>query len=258
VNSYPDVVSKIADDYLRRLESKLVTVPAPDREEFLREIRSHLYEAYGQSQATDDVEKILDVLRKFGEPADVVADRLPETLVRSGVKRRLPLQILMGIVVAVFGVPLGFGGVAVLIGVLGGLIGVIAAFYAATAAALLAGVMALALGLIRLYQPEIWDFLLTLGVITTGAPIGEFFDALSPSNQGLALISLGCLFVAVATLMLWTGKYLIHGMRFLFRMIFDWIRRTARRVHPILARKREDLSRVFGASIHNSPAIKIR
>jgi hypothetical protein len=159
------------------------------------------------------------------------------------VKRKLPLQILIGIVIAVFGIPLGFSGVAVLVGVLTALVGVIVAYYAASAAALLVGITALGLGLTRLYQPQVWDFLVALGVITTGEPIGEFFDVLSPSSQGLALISLGCLFVAVATLMLWTGMYLVHGMRFLFRILFDWIRRTAHSLRPILARKREELFR---------------
>jgi uncharacterized membrane protein len=256
VNTYPEVVSKIVDDYLRRVESKLTTVPAHDRQEFLREIESHLYEAYSQSQAADHVEKILAVLRNFGEPADVVADRLAESLVGAGLKRKLPLQIMVGIVIAIFGIPLGFGGVAVLVGVLAAVAGVIVAYYATTGAALLVGAMALALGWTRLYQPDIWDFLIALGVINNGGPVGPFFDALSPSSQGLALISLGCVFVAIATLMLWTGKYLIYGSRLLFGMIFDWIRRTARRARPILVRKRDDLSRLFAPIVRNSPATK--
>ena len=55
----------------------------------------------------DDVGRILAVLRNLGEPAEVVADRLPDAMVRSGATRNLPLYIMGGILIAMFGIPLG-------------------------------------------------------------------------------------------------------------------------------------------------------
>jgi len=64
------------------------------------------------------VARILAVLRNLGEPAEVVAERLLGSFVRSGVKRLLPVRIAGGVLIALFGIPLGFGGAAVLTGLL--------------------------------------------------------------------------------------------------------------------------------------------
>jgi hypothetical protein len=109
MNNYPEVVAKIAKDYLERVKSQLRLVPAHEQGEFLREIESHLYESYQQMPGEDDVARILAVLRNFGEPAEVVSDRLPGAMVRSGTKRNLPLYIMGGIFIALFGLPAGIG-----------------------------------------------------------------------------------------------------------------------------------------------------
>jgi uncharacterized membrane protein len=112
MNIYPEVVSKLADDYLQRVKLQLRQLPAPEQNEFLREIESHLYDAYQQMPGEDDVTRMLAVLRNFGEPIEVVQDRLPGAMLRSGTKRYLPLYIVGGILIALFGIPLGFGGMA--------------------------------------------------------------------------------------------------------------------------------------------------
>src|SRR5580704_4934651 len=130
MNEYPTVVAAIANDYLERVRSRLRLVPAREQEEFLLELRSHLYEAYRQTPGEDDVARILTVLRNLGEPAEVVSDRLPGAMVRSGAKRNLPLYIIGGILIALFGIPLGFGGVGVLVGLLAAVAGVLVAYFA--------------------------------------------------------------------------------------------------------------------------------
>ncbi len=139
MNNYPEVVAKISNDYLQRVRSKLALVPAHERDEFVREIQSHLYEAYQQIPGDDDVTKILAVLRNLGEPADVVAERLPGAMVRSGRRRRLPLYVIGGILIALFGLPLGFGGAGIVVGVLLAVAGVVVAYYAAAGSILLVG-----------------------------------------------------------------------------------------------------------------------
>src|ERR1017187_5083193 len=101
MNNYPEVVARIADDYLERVKSRLRQVPDRERIEFLREIESHLYEAYQQTPGEDDVARILVVLRNLGEPAEVVSDRLPGTMVRSGTKRNVPLFVVGGILIEI-------------------------------------------------------------------------------------------------------------------------------------------------------------
>lgn len=224
MNEYPGVVSTVVEDYIQRMRLRLNSVPSREREDFVREIQSHIYEAYQQEPGDDLVVRILTVLRKLGEPAEVVADRLPNAIVRSGSRRRSPLHIAGAILLGVFGVPLGFAGVAVMLGVFGALAGVVIAYYAAASSVILAGAIFALMGLIRSYQPELWNLLVSHGVIRLDGPPGEIFDALSPASQGTALILLACIFVAFGVTMFWLGRFLIRGMRFLMRLGFDQIR----------------------------------
>jgi uncharacterized membrane protein len=229
MNDYPPVVAAIANDYLERVKSRLRLVPAQEQEEFLLELRSHLYEAYQQAPGEDDVARILTVLRNLGEPAEVVSDRLPGAMVRSGAKRNLPLYIIGGILIALFGIPLGFGGMGVLIGLMGALLGLAVAFYATAGSILLVGALFMLLGLTRILFPPVFDLLISRGIIQLG-PLAEFFDQLTTADQSLVMILFAGVFIAAGLGMLWLGKHLLRGLRFLFRLVVDWMGRFAKTI----------------------------
>ena len=109
-------VRKIVDNYLDRLRVHLKGLPEADREELVREIYSHIFESYAQDSTDDDIQRILNVLDRLGEPAEVVASRLSGTMKRMGKRRNLPLYILAGFFIGIFGLPLGAGGLALMIG----------------------------------------------------------------------------------------------------------------------------------------------
>jgi uncharacterized membrane protein len=251
MNDYPPVVATIANDYLERVKSQLRMLPIREQEEFLLEIRSHVYEAYQQAPGEDDVARILAVLRNLGEPADVVSDRLPGAMVRSGTKRNLPLYVLGGILIALFGIPLGFGGMGVLIGLLGALTGVVVAFYATAGSILLVGSVFMLLGLTRILLPSVFDILIERGFIQLG-PLAEFFDQLSVADQGLIIILFAGVFIAGGLGMLWLGRYLLRGLRFLFSLVFDWMRRFAQSVGRRLRPARPEGLHAGGLSFVNS------
>jgi uncharacterized membrane protein len=230
MNNYPEVVAKIANDYLERVKSQLRLLPAREQDEFLREMQSHLYEAYQQTPGEDDVARILAVLRNLGEPAEVVSDRLPEAMVRSGTRRNLPLYVVGGILIALFGIPLGLGGVAVLVGMLLTLVGIVATYYATAGIVFLTGALFLLAGLTRIYEPELWNRLVTLGVIQMNGQLAEFLDQLSPSGQGFLMLVFASVFIASGLGMLRLGRYLVRGLRFLFSLGFDWLRQFAQSV----------------------------
>jgi uncharacterized membrane protein len=241
MNDYPEVVAKIVDDYIDRLKHQLRRVPTHDRHEFLQEIRSHVYEAYQQEPAVDEVDRILRVLRNLGEPAEVVADRLPEAMLRSDPKRGLPLHILAGILIVLFSIPLGFGGVAVLLGLLAMLGGVVVVYYGTAAVLLLGSVIFLSFGLTRLYRPELWNSLVLSNITQMDPGMAQILTRLSPSDQGHVIIVFGLILAALSVTMLWLGKYVVRGTRFLAGLILDRIRnlvdrgrRLARREKPIL------------------------
>lgn len=229
MNDYPEAVATIANDYLERVKAQLHLVPARERDEFLREIQSHIHEAYQQTAGADDVARILGVLRNLGEPAEVVADRLPGAMVRSGAKRNLPLYVLAGITIALFGIPLGFGGVGVVAGLLMALVGVIFAYYVVAGSFLLVGAMFMSLGLIRVILPELWDKLVMLGFIRFDGP-AELVNHLSPTGQAFLMIVVASAFLASGLGLLRLGNYLLRGLRFLSSLIFDRTRALAQRV----------------------------
>ena len=236
MNNYPEAVAKIANDYLERVKLQLRLVPVHDQQEFLRELQSHLYEAYRQMPGEDDVGRILAVLRNLGEPAEVVSDRLPGAMVRSGARRSLPLYIMGGILIAMFGIPLGFGGVGVLVGLLFALAGIVIAYYATAGSILLAGAMSMLLALTRMFLPHLWDKLVTFGFIQMNGPVADFLDRLSPSEQGFSMILFASVFIASGLGMLRLGRYLLRGLHFLFILVFDWMRRLAQSVRAKLRR----------------------
>jgi uncharacterized membrane protein len=248
MNNYPEVVAQIANDYLERVKAQLRLVPARDRDEFLREIQSHLYEAYQQTPGEDDVARILAVLRNLGEPGEVVSDRLPGAMVRSGAKRSLPLYIAGGIFIALFGIPLGFGGMGVLVGLLFALAGIVFAYYAVAGSFLLVGGVFALLGLIRIYGPGMWDRMVALGIIQMDGPVAEWLDQLSRSGQGFLMIVVAGVFVASGLGMLRLGKYMIRGLRFLFSLVFDWVRQFAQSVRRQLRRDHRETPHVSQAS----------
>jgi hypothetical protein len=242
VQYYPEAVTQIANDYLGRVHLQLRLVTAPEQNEFLREIQSQIYQAYQQTVGVDDVARILAVLRNLGEPAEVVRERLPGAMVRSGAKRNLPLYILAGIFIALFGIPLGFGGLGALLGLLAALAGVLVAFYAAAGSILLVGAIFTLLAFTRFALPDVWDKLVTLGVIQINGPVADFLDRLSPPEQALVMILIATVFIGSGLGLLWLGKYMLRGMRFLLSLIFDETRAFAQTIRRKLRRdKREGL-----------------
>lgn len=237
MNSYPDVVAKIASDYLERVKSQLRLVPICEQNEFLAEIESHLYEAYQQRPEADDVARILAVLRNLGEPAEVVSERLPRTMTQAGRKRTVPLYVVGGILIALFGIPLGFGGFGLLVGILAALGGIVVAYYATAGSIVLVGALFTLLGLTRVILPQLFDRLVMLGFVQISAPTAEFLDHFSRSEQDLLMILFGAAWLAIGLGMLWVGRYLFRGLRFLFGLFFDRMRRFAQGVQSKLRRE---------------------
>jgi uncharacterized membrane protein len=252
MNSYPEVVEKIADDYLGRVKTQLRLVPIREQNEFLAEIESHLYEAYQERPEEDDVARILAVLRHFGEPAEVVSDRLPRTMARSGTKRNLPLYVVGAILIALFGIPLGFGGFGVLVGTLAALAGMVVAFYATAGSIVLVGALFTLLGLIRTLLPQWFDRLVMLDFVHISAPTADFLDHFSRSEQNLLIILFGLVWLAVGLGMLWLGRYLFRGLRFLFGLLFDRIRRLAQGFRGKLRQENRDVPHVNQVSLAKS------
>jgi uncharacterized membrane protein len=249
MSGYPQPVAAIAGDYLERVKARLGPVPAPERDEFLREIESHVYEAYQQTPGEDDVARILAVLRNLGDPAEVVADRLPAAMLRSGSKRNLPTYILGGLFLALFGIPIGAGGLGVLAGLLAALAGLLVAYFAVTGSLLLVSAVFMLLGLMRLAMPHLWDSLIAAGFIQMPAP---FLDRVSAADQGFVMLVVGGIAGVAGLGLFWVGKRLFRGMRFLFTLFLDWTSRAARSVRRKLRDQHSQTNRAHEPASSNS------
>ena len=250
MQDYPEVVAKIATDYLQRLKSNLHRVPTHEQMEFLKEIQSHIYEAFQNGRGEDDVQRILSVLRKLGEPSEVVADRLPQAMVRSGTKRNFPLYVMGGILLALFGIPLGFAGIGVVVGVLCALAGILIAYYAMAGSAVLVGAIGMLLGLSRIYQPELFDKLVSSGVIQLDTQAAQFLDLFSTPTQGSMMILIGMAFAGSGFGMLWLGRYLFRGLRFLYGFISEWTPQLFGKIRRMVRRENKDMVQ-FGRAEFN-------
>jgi uncharacterized membrane protein len=233
MSHYPEVVEKIVQDYLQRVAIQLKRFPDSDREEVVKELGSHIYESYCAGSDSEPVGRILDVLRKLGEPADVVAERLQESLLRVNKLRKVPLSVLRGFAMGVLGLPLGFAGVAVLLGALGAMLGLVAAFFATATLLLVTGVMGMGLGLLRMLNPDLWDQLVAQGFIQVHGRVGQFFDLLSPAAQGGLLVFVFMAVAAAGLGMLWLSKRILRGLKFLFDLMLD-------RARILFMRRRRD------------------
>lgn len=212
-NGFSGPVAQIVDNYLERLKKGLKGIPAKDQDELVKEINSHIYEAFRSDPTPDEVARILKVLDKLGEPANVISTRMPEAMVTLGKKKKLPFLILAGLLIAFFGVPLGLGGLGAAVGIIIGLLGLVLAFYVVAFSLILTGwLTAIALA-IRAFKP---DFL---------EPYMNIYPLVSDPTLNLVIYIIGALIMAgVGFGMLWLGTRLMRGMRFVFRFLAGKIR----------------------------------
>ncbi len=233
----PPTVSTLVQDYLERLRLQLNSLAPAEQADFLREIESHIYEAYWETQGSDDVAVTLSVLRKLGEPAEVVSARLPEALLRQGTRWHAPSYTFAGIFLALFGIPLGLGGAAVLLGIMGSLAAVLLSYYVVLALSALCGSLLLAFAFTRVYWPEMWDRLLEANVIQMNGPARQAVELLGPSLEGVLYGAAGVLLLA-ASYGLWRlGGRMLRGVSFLSHLLFDWMRRHGRRLREKIRRR---------------------
>lgn len=224
-NGFSGPAAQIVDNYLERLRKGLKGIPAKDQDELVKEINSHIYEAFRQDPTPDEVTRVLKVLDKLGEPADVISTRMPEAMVAVGKKRRLPFLILSGLLIAFFGVPLGLGGLAAAIGLIIGVLALVVAFYIVAFSTILTGWLGAALMVVRLFSPSFLD------------PYVNIYPLVADPTLNTAIYIIGALLIAAAGMgLLWLGSRMMRGVRFVFRLLVGkiktWRTRRAAPVQP--------------------------
>jgi uncharacterized membrane protein len=217
-NGFSGPVAQIVDNYLDRLKKGLKGIPAGEQADLVKEIHSHIYESFRSDPTPDEVGRILKVLDKLGEPAEVISARMPEAMVTLGKKKKLPFLILAGVLIALFGVPLGLSGVGVVFGLIIGAIGVILAFYISAFSLILAGWLTAVALAIRAFKPNFLE------------PYMNIYPLVADPTLNIVIYIAGALLIAALGFgMLWLGSRMMRGMRFVFRLVFDKIKNRRKR-----------------------------
>jgi len=212
-NGFSGPVAQIVDNYLERLKKGLRGLSAKDRDELVKEINSHIYESFRGDPTPDEVARILKVLDKLGEPAEVISARMPEAMVTLGKKRKLPILILTGVLIAFFGVPLGISGLGAAVGFGIGVLGFILAFYILAFSMILTGWLAAVVLIIRLIVPGFLD------------PWMDIYPLVPDPTLNLVIYIFGALLMAALGFgLLWLGTRMMRGVRFFFRFLFEKIK----------------------------------
>ena len=208
-NDFGEQVEKIVDNYTRRLKNHLKGFPEKDKDELVKEIHSHIYESYKSDPTEDEIERILNVLEKLGEPSEVASTRMSESMVDMGKKKNLA-----GVLIGLFGIPLGAGGVALIVGLLVTVGALIFSYYATAITMVVAGWIGFIASLLQLLNPDILPEYI------------HIYDDIivDPLLAGTAGLITSVLIALLGLGMLWLGKYMMRGIKFVFSASLGKIR----------------------------------
>jgi uncharacterized membrane protein len=218
-NGFSGPVAQIVDNYLERLKKGLKGIPLKDQEELVKEIHSHIYESYRADTAGDEVARILRVLDKLGEPANVISARMPEAMVTMGKKKKLPFYILAGVLIAFFGVPLGISGLSAAVGLIIGVLALIMSFYIVAFSLILTGWLTAVILIIRLFSPGFLD------------PWIDVYQLVPDPTLNTVIYIFGALLMAALGFgMFWLGTRMMRGVKFVFRVLFEKVKNWRKKV----------------------------
>jgi uncharacterized membrane protein len=217
-NGFSGPVAQIVDNYLARLKKGLRGFSAKDQEDLVREIHSHIYESFRNDPTENEVDRILKVLDKLGEPANVISARMPEAMVTLGKKKKLPFLILAGLLIAFFGVPLGMSGLGLAVGLIIGVLALVLSFYIVAFSLILTGWLCAVVMIIRIFSPGFLD------------PWIDIYPLVSDPTFNTFIYIVGALLIAALGFgLLWLGSRMMRGVRFVFRFLFEKIRNWRKR-----------------------------
>ncbi len=211
-SKYPENVKKIVDDYLMRVRAHMKGIPEIDRDDFLKEINSHIYESYIDEKEEDEIGKILRVLKKIGEPSEVFSKSAPKTMYKIGKEKNIPLYILIGALIAVFGLPLGFGGLGIILGILGILLGLVFAYYAVAISFTFGGLAGILISIVHILDPGFFEKISgNTDIISVG-----FLEISNPTIEGILGIFISFVLASLGIFLLFMSKYIFRGLKTIF------------------------------------------
>jgi len=218
-NNYSDSVAKIVNNYLKRLRDKLRGLPESDQSDLLKEIQSHIYESFASDPTEDEIERIFNVLDRLGEPSEVISSRMPDTMVQVGKKKKLPVLILIGALIGLFGIPLGLGGIALLFGIIITVATLVFTYYALCFSLIVGGWVGMIGSVVNIFAP---DFLDKYDIVIMNIS-GD------PTLDGILGIGISIVCAVLGVILLLLGRHVWRGFTYLAKLPFAKIRERRQR-----------------------------
>jgi energy-coupling factor transporter transmembrane protein EcfT len=154
--------------------------------------------------------------------AEIAASRMGESVSRLGQQKKSLLYIISGFLIIFFAAPLGMGGLAVIAGLLFALLGLLIAYFATAVSFVVSGFICALVGLIAIISPDIF---LEINH-WAGEAVFQFGPFQNhPQIAGVITLIIALLLAALGLLMLWSGKHIWRGLRFVLNLMLEKIRK---------------------------------
>lgn len=89
---------KIYNSYIQRVKRVTKSLSAVDRDEILLEINSHIYEGIQQKKDNNEIDSLLDVIERLGEPEVVLKPLVADKKLTEATKTLNPIHIFKALI----------------------------------------------------------------------------------------------------------------------------------------------------------------
>jgi len=89
---------RIWDNYFKRVNRFLRSVPAQQKDEMILELKGHLWESMTNDNAEKEVDRILNALEKLGEPDEFLKPIVADKLLLNASRTLSPKSLILGLI----------------------------------------------------------------------------------------------------------------------------------------------------------------
>lgn len=88
-----ETAKKIYSDYIRRVKGQTSVLSDNDASDLLMEINSHIHEGMKESNTENEIDKLLDILKRLGDPEDYLKPLVANKKLREATKTFNPKHV---------------------------------------------------------------------------------------------------------------------------------------------------------------------
>ncbi|RAJ08315.1 uncharacterized protein DUF1700 [Chitinophaga skermanii] len=90
--------ARVYSDYMKRVKREIQSLPQQSQDDIYMEFNSHIFEAIQHRGSTHEIDALLDILEKLGEPHDVLKQLVADKKLEQATRTFNPLHIFKALV----------------------------------------------------------------------------------------------------------------------------------------------------------------